>query len=275
MKTILIPTDFSKNAATALLYALELAHRTGASATILHVVYPNEGVDNNVYNAFWSQEYFEQREKALQDWIRRLRRQKKVPAGVKVNLECQIGFPTPSICEVADTIDADLIVMGSTGATGLRGALLGSTAAGVTSKTKRPVLIIPKKAEFRATDSIVFSTDFHGRISTASMNVLKSALAAGKSKLHFVHVLDVPGEQPDKHREAAFVKQFAGMPYDFHYLHDRNVAQAISNFIESTDAGALVAIAHEHNFLERLLFDSITRKLAYRVHVPFLVLHDE
>mgnify|MGYP000299412573 CR=1 FL=1 len=62
MKTILVPTDFSKCAANAFRYALEMASRTDASILLLHVVFPNEGVENNVYSAFWIDEYFKQRD---------------------------------------------------------------------------------------------------------------------------------------------------------------------------------------------------------------------
>ena len=58
IKHILVPTDFSKCASNAMNFALEIAARTGASVKVLHVLYPNEGVDNNVYSAIWIDEYF-------------------------------------------------------------------------------------------------------------------------------------------------------------------------------------------------------------------------
>jgi len=53
MKKILVPTDFSRCAANALHYAMNLATRFGAEVTVLNVIYPNEGVSNNIYNAIW------------------------------------------------------------------------------------------------------------------------------------------------------------------------------------------------------------------------------
>jgi len=61
MKTILVPTDFSKCADNAMKYALEIAQRTKASITVLYVVFPNEGVNNNIYEAFFVDDYIQQR----------------------------------------------------------------------------------------------------------------------------------------------------------------------------------------------------------------------
>lgn len=273
MKSILVPTDFSKCATNAMKYALEIARATGAGINVVHVIFPNEGVDNNIYNAFWSDEYLAERIKGINNWVKRLKTQAKAQS-IQIKSECMIGFPVPSICEMADKTGADLIVMGTTGATGLRGVFLGSIAAGVLAKTRRPVLVIPAKADLKKGTDAVFATDFHFRVDESAIQVLKEYLALKKSKLRIVHVLDKVGEQPDKGREETLSHKLAGIPHDFHYLHDRDVAQAVSNFMEATDAGALVAIAHEHSLLHRLFFDSITRRFAHRIHVPMLTLHD-
>lgn len=273
MKSILVPTDFSKCASNALKYALEIAHASGAGITVLHVVFPNEGVDNNVYNVFWSDEYMAERIKGLDDWVHRVLRKSQFK-NVSVKSECTIGFPVPGICEMADQLDSDLIIMGTTGATGLRGVFLGSIAAGVLSKTRRPVLSIPKKADQTKGMDAVYATDFRLKITDRSLQVLRDILALKGGKLRIVHIMDKVGEQIDKSREETLSHKLGDIPHDFHYLHDRDIAQAISNFIESTDASALISIAHEHSLLHRLFFDSITRRFAHRVHVPMLTLHD-
>lgn len=273
MKSILVPTDFSKCAGNAMQHAMEIARTTGATITVLHVVFPNEGVDNNVYNVFWSDEYMAERIKGLDNWVKRYRRPKQFQK-IPVKVECLTGFPVPAICDMADSIDADLIVMGTTGATGLRGVFLGSIAAGVMTKTRRPLLAIPKKAGTLNLKNMVFATDFRWKVDDHTGEVLTDLLNMHKGKLHVLNILDKPGEHPDKNREQTFSYKVGSIPHDFHYVHDRDIAQAISNFIEGTDGGLLVAIAHEHSLLHRLFFDSITRRLAHRINIPMLALHD-
>lgn len=273
MKTILFPTDFSQCASNAMTHALELASRQGAELIVLHVVFPNEGVDNNVYNAFWTDDYLAQREKGLKDWIRRKQRKPEFK-NVKVIPMTQIGFPVASISELAETNKVDLIVMGTTGATGMRDVLLGSVAAGVMGKSPTPVLVVPKKSTYTPMRNVVMATDMNMRISDASKEMLHKWLKLNKSQLHMVHIIDKPGEHPDKNREQVLIEKLGLTPKDFHYLHDRDVPQAISNFMESLDAQALVSVARDHSLLHRLFFDSVTRKLAHRVRTPMLVLHE-
>ena len=58
-----------------------------------------------------------------------------------------VGRPVPIILEVADEIDARLIVMGSQGLTGLAHLLIGSKAEQVVRMAKIPVTIVkmPRK----------------------------------------------------------------------------------------------------------------------------------
>lgn len=272
MKTILVPTDFSKCADNALHYALEIARRTGAQISLLHIIYPNEGVENNVYEAFWIDTYVEERRKALGRLAKRLQK-KPAYKGVTINADVTIGFPVGEISRRAKETKPDMIIMGTTGATGLRDIFLGSVAGGVISKSTVPVLVVPAKAPFKENGNVVFATDFHLKTSKQSLELFHNFLKLIRGKLKVVHVLDKPGE-PDKKQENSFSEKIGDLRHDFHYIHDRNVQQAVNNFLEATDAIALVSVSHEHSLFHRLFFESMTKKLAHQAEIPMLVLHD-
>lgn len=274
MKTILVPTDFSKNAANAMVFALDIAKRAQAEVIVLHVVLPNEGVDNNVYNAFWTEEYLVQRRKDVSHWARKFNKMPEYKE-VSIGTACVVGFPASGICQTAEEKGADLIVVGSTGATGLRGVLLGSTAAGVMSKTALPVFAVPLKGVFLPKRNIVLATDFRFKIGQSHLDMLHEIAGLYEATIKVVHILNKPGESPDKAREASLSQKLGDLRHDFHYIHDRDVPQAVNNFVEAIEAGALVAVAHEHSLLHTLFFDSVTRSLAHRARVPLLALHDE
>src|SRR5438477_334580 len=59
-----------------------------------------------------------------------------------VEIHHALGAPATEICRAADELDADLIVLGTHGRTGLRHAILGSVAEKVVRHSKRPVLTI-------------------------------------------------------------------------------------------------------------------------------------
>lgn len=53
------------------------------------------------------------------------------------------GKPWKAICEVADELDAETIVLGARGLSRVKSALLGSVSAAVVAHAKRPVLVVP------------------------------------------------------------------------------------------------------------------------------------
>jgi len=55
------------------------------------------------------------------------------------------GHPTEDIIKTAETWEADLIVLGTHGRTGLRHLLMGSIAEHIVRHSKIPVMIVPSK----------------------------------------------------------------------------------------------------------------------------------
>ena len=67
--------------------------------------------------------------------------------GVKIHTEMLEGVPAKEIVEFAEKKKADLIVMGTTGKTGLERILLGSVAERVIKNAHCPVLVVKKPKE--------------------------------------------------------------------------------------------------------------------------------
>ena len=62
--------------------------------------------------------------------------------GLETRAELLAGDPAKEIVAYADSVDADLIVIGSHGYGAISGVLLGSVSRGVLHRTTRPVLIV-------------------------------------------------------------------------------------------------------------------------------------
>jgi nucleotide-binding universal stress UspA family protein len=274
MKTILVPTDFSKAAANALNYALEIASRTGATVHLLHVMAPTEGVNNSVYEIFWMDDYIKARRESLSQLGRRALRKQGL-GDVAIQAEVRLGYPLTEILQYGKEIKADLIVMGTTGTTGLKQVFLGSTTAAVFGKVRIPVLAVPAKGAFRSGGRFALATDFHLQLDAASLAVLKELLDVHDTGLTVVHIAKKPKDMPDHRQEEQFMRKIDGLKPDFHYLEGENVPQEVGNFLEAAGANGLIAVSHDHSLLHRLFSDSVTRQLAHRVHVPMLVLHDK
>jgi nucleotide-binding universal stress UspA family protein len=273
MKKILVPTDFSATSVTAFKYALELALKKNAEIHVLHVLFPSEGVNNNIYDAYFIEDYVIQRKEALQLWIKRSANLPRF-RGLTISSEVKIGYPTVLIRSIADEIYADLIVMGTKGNTGLATIVLGSVAAHVIAHAGRPTLIVPPKTKYMPEGKFAFATDFFLGKAAHQFEVLDAVTDLSNRGILVAHILGADEEQPGTDREIAFNNTLKGCVTDFRYLRDQNVPQAIQNFVESTGSVGLVMVSHARNWLERIFTERTSKKLAGKTSVPLLVLHD-
>jgi nucleotide-binding universal stress UspA family protein len=114
----LVPTDFSAPSKQAIAYAFELAQIFGATLVLLHVI-----EDLPHYIGFLPPE---ETPKALEELADRARRDlaQVVPQAQdgKVEVTCRavVGAPAPKIIEVAQEMNADMIVIATHGRTGFR-----------------------------------------------------------------------------------------------------------------------------------------------------------
>jgi nucleotide-binding universal stress UspA family protein len=135
--TILVPTDFSKEAKTAFEVACTLASERRARLVVLHVERPPvTALGGTAYVPPLPSEYDRE---ALLEELRKLR-----PAEANIAIEHRLAFgePAPVIDEVAAEVHADLIIMGTHGRSGVRRLLMGSVAEQVVRKAPCPVLTI-------------------------------------------------------------------------------------------------------------------------------------
>jgi universal stress protein A len=134
-RKILFPTDFSPFGQEALHWATSLARDSGATIIIIHVEEPPM--------AYGGGEMYIGVEEGDREELRRALVQ-VVPTDHNVPFEHKllVGDPASAIVETAENEDADLIVMGTHGRTGLTRLLMGSVAEAVVRKAKCPVLTV-------------------------------------------------------------------------------------------------------------------------------------
>ena len=139
MKNIIIATDGSPTAQEALAVGIELAAEQDAAVTFVHVLPPDDYVVAGRLGSLPKAHRVEidESEVALRDAAAAAE-----AAGVSYTLERISGDTVDEIVAVADSGDADMIVIGSRGRGPLTSALLGSVSKGVLGESRRPVLIV-------------------------------------------------------------------------------------------------------------------------------------
>jgi nucleotide-binding universal stress UspA family protein len=143
---ILVPTDGSKAAQKAAVYAIDLAKQLKASVIILSVIDRRSFTGQTVPSTETARHVIE----PLEDYLREAAEVyageiKKLcdKNGVRSMTITSSGHPVEGIVKEASRAKADLIIMGSHGKSALAAAVLGSVTYGVIHKeTKIPVLIV-------------------------------------------------------------------------------------------------------------------------------------
>ena len=134
-KRILVPTDFSESAHTAVDYATSLARAAKATLLIVHVEPLRDAIgDDELYTD--AEEYDEFVIHAMLESVR--------PTDHQVPWEHRLlkGSPADEIIKLAEHLDVEMIVMGTHGRSGLARVLRGSVAEAVLRRATCPVLTV-------------------------------------------------------------------------------------------------------------------------------------
>src|SRR5690606_16228359 len=151
--------DFSATAIDAYRTALDIAAMSGGKIVLLHVIelpVINDPVLMPV--KIFEQDYLRDLGENASTQFDKLI--SKYTSGAEVQKHIAFGAPYHQILAYASKHDADLIVMGSHGASGLRELLVGSNAEKIVRHANIPVLVIKKynKAPIR---NIVYPNTLH------------------------------------------------------------------------------------------------------------------
>jgi len=140
LKSILVPLDFSPQSDTALQEAIHLAEKTGATIHVLHVFSLQEKRETDLSNAGLEQATTTER---LQ--LEAAANQIKQSANLGEVL-WRAGDPAPQILIVAKDVEADLIVIGASGRSGLKRFILGSVAEAVCRDATCNVFVVRRSS---------------------------------------------------------------------------------------------------------------------------------
>lgn len=269
---ILVPTDFSKVAENALQYALKVAEKCGASLHILHI--KQVPMIDATYPADTYQLYAAELEQVENEGREKLENTVLKGITVKYEFHSIMGFVSDEIIRHADESGIDLVIMGTTGSSGIAEILVGSNAASVIGKSLIPVLVIPPGHSYKPITSILYSTDYNEPEfpAVSRMMYLAELYDAKVTVLHVKTEFDRYFNS-ENNFFARNKEQFVKHQISIINADSGDVTEIIDNHVDELKIDLLVMAKHNRSFFDRLFHRSLSKKMAYHSKVPLLVVN--
>lgn len=275
MKNILVPTDFSDSAGNAVDVAISIADKAGAKVHFLHCIEPlssssgvvqTGGSGDDMEDVFMVK-LMERMESQMDDLEDKYK-------DTDTDHSIVVDDIYDGIMDKAKEINADLIIMGSEGASGVDEILIGSNAERVVRKSTVPTLIIKHKHEDFKIDNIVFATN--AEENTADMvYTLKSFQEMFGAKLHLLNVntpLNFYTSRSIKKMMEEYVEQHSIENYTINIYNERTEEDGIIYFADEVDANMIAMGTHGRTGLAHFFSGSIAEDVVNHSYRPVLTI---
>jgi nucleotide-binding universal stress UspA family protein len=273
MKNILVATDFSSEANNACHYVIEMYKDVKLKINLIHVA-PMQYVDEATLMSV--EVLIEASKKQLQESVQGLKTRYS-DRDLIINPLSKIGSPKQNILSALKEDSYDLLVMGMKGMSAMEKILIGSTAASLVRSSLCDTLVVPGNVKFDGLDQIIFATDYKTVENKTVFKPVKELAQMYQAEISFINVnhYELVPTFDESYEGLLLDDVFKGIKHSFHHSEEDKIEEGISNFIEEKNGDMLVMMPHKHDFFERLVQPSHTKKMVYNIKVPLLILHEK
>lgn len=272
MQTIIVPTDFSDAADNALKVAKTIALKTKATIHLANF-YSLPMSDYSYPEISMPSEILKQVEDAAKIEIEKLTLVLQ-SEGFKVVSTVAMGFPTDEIIDLANKVKPDLIVMGTTGATGIINKVIGSNAAHVMQKTDYPIMLVPQDCTFDGIHNIVYLAELREDDTPILSKLFDFADALEAQHVRLLNVnTGFFFQAIDEQLMLKLDNTFGLEKIKLETVNGADTKDGIDHYLEKHLVDLVVMSTHKKTLLERIFVRSNTNKMALYSKVPVLVYH--
>ena len=273
MKKIVVPVDFSDHSLYALKTAALLAEKNESTIYALHMLDMQEMSlsESEVYLHEKTAFLLKLAEKRFHDFLKKdfLNNVRVVPIIKHYKVFKEVDA-------VAEEMNADLIVMGSHGASGFKEFFVGSNTQKVIRHATVPVLVIKNEMTNIDFIDIVVATDFSEESIPAFHKLLKT-LEPMNAKKHIVYVnapFDSFKTTPEMDALADnFLMKLEGntdRKINVHFICARTIMKGILDFSNSVGADLIAVITHGRKGLTHFIEGSVAEDVTNHATLPII-----
>jgi nucleotide-binding universal stress UspA family protein len=278
MKKILVPTDFSPNANRAIDYAVQIAKLNQATIYVIHAMDHLYPVGES--NLLSKEDYNKQQTEEAFTSLEMIRRSIEDTEQVLVNIQLYNGSVTDTIVVAAEEHQADLVIMGTLGITGIKDKIFGSQTAAVISNSTVPVLAIPLEYDWKTPAKILLAINRFDEVSEILFPVFDFAKVFNAEVRVAVFTDEenaAAAEFISNAKEIVFAEEklrriYPGLAINAEHLSGRHFDDTINEYIAGNQVDLLTMTTHKRSFIGGIFKKSLTRKMSYHSKVPILAI---
>ena len=273
MKTIIVPVDFSEYSEYALKVAASIAKNGKAEIITLHML----DIQNTLMNE--SENYYLERTAFLLQLAKKNFKaflKKDYLEGDKVVPVIKHFKIFSDINEFAKEENADMIIMGSHGATGFKELFFGSNTEKVIRTSEIPVFVIKNNTENFHFNTVVYATDF-SKESVGAYLRMKSVVEDLNGQMHVIYV----NTPYDSFKTTSEMQLAAGKFFeiaegngekvkDVTFVSDKTVEKGIISFAKSVGADLISMSTHARKGWSHMMNGSLTEDIANHTELPIM-----
>ncbi len=278
MKRILVPTDFSNNAYSALFYATRLFQHQDCQFFILNtfdVKTPllTSRIDTSKGDLLYQQLRNESEEKLTEtkhSIVRDTEDFNHTFEGISVSKKLP-----ETINKTIKSKHIDMVVMGTKGVSGVKEVFMGSNTVKVIQKIEGcPILAVPNEFDFERPIEIAFATDFRRFYSKEEIHPLLEIATLYGSAIRIMHVHEEEGlDEVQEHNFKKLKEHLKDHTYSTHWASRfDNKADVIKAFIDKMNINMISMLHYKHSFMETITQEPVVKKIGFQATIPFLVI---
>lgn len=271
MKRILVPCDFSKPSREAFKMAVDIASKSNGTVTVLRILYmptiyaPNFIGDSIAYNPLLITSMEEDAKKDFEEMKKTYGN-----GSVSIDLEIQVGGIIDCIKRISEEKKIDLVLMGTSGSSGLDEALIGSNTEKVVRFSEVPVLAVRTAPNLSSLKTILLPTTAN-LDQTKFIEHVKKLQTFFNATLHILLINTPTNFRPDAEAKEAleeFVKHYHLKDYALHFKSYRNEDEGIIDFAYTNKADLIAMATHSRKGLAHLFSGSVTEAVVNHIQTP-------
>ena len=270
MKNILIPMDFTDVGINALRYALQAFPDSTISVLYIKAAMVDTEEYSPITPGVLRERYWRE---AMKAFIKKELKSESIPEKITINFE--YGPTVSTIQGYMDKINFDAIVMGTRDKYNVFDQWFGTVSIGTVKTSKIPVYLIPKYASYKGYKKVMIASDTH----LMNANYINQIKSWNKEHGSFVKFLHIQRADKDDFNEATkslvyelFEKEDPQFSFEIDVLKDKDISHSLLASAYDMKADLLIVMPEDQNFLQSLLFKSISKDLILKADIPLLFL---